>query len=225
VSDPNSKIAWLAGANGLVGNHLLDGLLQSRDFARIYAITRRPLGREHSLLANRTVQFEKVETQLKGTPCHVAFCCLGTTLQQAGSEQAFRHVDFDLVLAYARTAKAAGAQRFIFVSSVGAAPQSRHFYLRVKAQTEEALTQLDFPALDILQPGLLLGWRREPRPLELLAMAFMPLANLFLNGAREQYRAIPAKTVAAAMLNAARSGRRGVYRYTHAQLCTLSGTK
>ncbi|HUI62162.1 MAG TPA: NAD-dependent epimerase/dehydratase family protein, partial [Steroidobacteraceae bacterium] len=195
MADGDPKIALIAGASGFVGNFALDALLDAPDIARVFAITRRPLGREHPRLANRIVQFERIESQLKGLTCHAALCCLGTTIRQAGSEQAFRQVDVDSVLAFARTARAAQAQRFVVVSSVGADPQSKNFYLRTKGEMEAALAQIGFPSLDILQPGVLLGWRHEMRPLELVARTLMPLANPFLTGNREPYRGISARVV------------------------------
>src|SRR5882757_10781954 len=160
----STQIALLAGASGFLGNLTLEALLDSGDFSRVFAVTRRPLGREHPRLANRIVQFEQIESQLKGLTCHIALCCLGTTIRQAGSEQAFRQVDIDAVLAFARTAKAAQAQRFVVVSSAGADKTSKHFYLRTKGEMEEALQGLGFVSLDILEPSLLLGWRGEIRP-------------------------------------------------------------
>jgi uncharacterized protein YbjT (DUF2867 family) len=225
MADNEPKVALLAGASGLVGGYALDSLLDAPDFARVFAISRRPLGREHPRLANRIVQFDKLETQLKGTACHVAFCCLGTTLKQAGGESQFRQVDFDFALAFARAARAAQAQRFVVVTSAGADPRSKHFYLRVKGELEQALEALRFPSLDILQPGPLLGWRRDIRPKELLATALMPLVNPFLTGTRMSYRGISPRSVAAAMLGAARSGRRGVYRYTWPALQQLAESK
>jgi uncharacterized protein YbjT (DUF2867 family) len=225
LGDPEGKIALLAGGSGLVGGYVLAALLDAPDFSRVYAISRRQLNRDHFRLANRIVQFDRLEEQLKGMRCHVAMCCLGTTIRTAGSQQAFRKVDLDYVVAFAKAARAAQAQRFIVLSSAGASSTSRHFYLRVKAEMEEALTGLGFPALDILQPSLLLGLRREMRPLEALSMLGMPLINPFLLGSKEQYRAIPARTVAAAMLGAARSGRRGVSRFTYAGIKTLARSK
>lgn len=225
MAEGEQKIALLAGATGLVGNLTLDVLLDSSDFSRVFAVTRRPLGREHPRLANRIVQFEQIESQLKGLTCHVALCCLGTTIRQAGSEQAFRQVDIDSVLAFARTAKAAQAQRFVVVSSAAADPKSKNFYLRTKGEMEQALAGVGFVSLDILQPSLLLGWRREIRPLELAAIAVMPLVNPFLNGKREPLRGIPARTVAAAMVGVTRSGRRGVQRYTYSAIQALSRIK
>lgn len=225
MGDSEPKVALLAGASGLVGGHLLDALLESSGYGRVYAISRRPLGHEHPRLANRIVQFDRLEAQLKGTVCNVAFCCLGTTRRQAGSEQAFRQVDVDYVMAFARAAKAAQADRFVFVSSAGADPQSKYFYMRVKGEVEQALVAMKFTSLDILQPSALIGWRREPRPVELAAMVFLPLVNPFLNGPREPFRAIPARTVAEAMIGAARSGRKGVYRYTYANIRALAKSK
>ncbi len=171
------------------------------------------------------MQFDKLESQLKGMVCRVALCCLGTTLRQAGSQEAFRRVDFDYVLSFAAAAKAGQAQRFVVVSSAGADPQSRNFYLRTKGEMEQALGTIGFPAVDILQPGLLLGWRREMRPLEMAARLAMPLVNPLLFGAREAYRGIPAHTVAAAMVAAARSSRKGIQRYPYAGIKALAGRR
>jgi uncharacterized protein YbjT (DUF2867 family) len=226
MPDIDPKIVLLAGATGLVGHQALDALLDAPDITRVFAITRRPLGREHPRLANRTVQFDAIETQLKGITCHVAVCCLGTTRREAGSEEAFRRVDVDYVLAFARTAKAAQAQRFIVVSSAGADPSSKNFYLRTKGEMEEAVATVGFASLDILQPGVLLGMRSGPlRPLELAAVLAMPLVNPFLRGERTAFRGIPVKSVASAIVGAIRSGRKGVQRYTYDGIEALSRLK
>jgi len=214
MGDPQAKIALLAGASGLTGACALDALLGAPDIARVVAVSRRPLQREHSRLANRIVQFDRLESQLKGVSGDVALCCLGTTIRQAGSQQRFRAVDVDSVLAFARTARAAGAQRFVVVSSVGADPNSRNFYLRTKGEMEQGLEEVGFTSLDILQPSVLLGWRRDMRPLELLGRLAMPLVNPRRGGRYTDYRGIPARMVGRAMLGAMRSGRRGVQRYT-----------
>jgi len=226
MAEGEQKIAWVAGAQGFVGGLALQNLLESPDFGRVFAVTRRPLGREHPRLANRIVQFEQIESQLKGLACHVALCALGTTIRQAGSQEAFRQVDIDTVLAFARAAKAAQAQRFVVVSSVGADPKSKNFYLRTKGEMEQALMGIGFACLDILQPSVLLGWRSsEIRPVELAAALIMPLVNPFLLGKREPFRAIAARTVAAAMVGVTRSSRRGVQRYTYSAIQGLARIK
>jgi uncharacterized protein YbjT (DUF2867 family) len=222
MPEPEQKTALVAGASGLVGRLLVDELLYVPEYTRVYAITRRPLGRDHAKLANRIVRFDQLEAQLRGMTVSDAFCCLGTTRAAAGSDAAFRQVDFDLVLAFARAARAAQAQRFVLVSSIGAARDSRNLYLRVKGEAEAAVAALGFPAVDIFQPGLLLGSRREMRPLEFAAQLVMPLVNPLLFGARSDYRAVSARTLARAMARSARSGRKGLYRYTWSGITTLA---
>jgi uncharacterized protein YbjT (DUF2867 family) len=215
-------IALVAGATGLVGGFLLKALLEAPDYARVYALTRRPFGKEHPKLANRVVIFERMAEQLKGLTAHDAFCCLGTTIAGAGSQEAFRAADVDAVLMFARAARAAQATRFVVVSSVGASTQSKKFYLRTKGEMEEAVSDLGFVSVDILQPSLLLGPRKALRPLEITGRIFAPLINPLLTGPREVYRAIAAETVGKAMLGAARRGARGVYRYTFSGIQQLS---
>ncbi|MGH8220918.1 MAG: NAD-dependent epimerase/dehydratase family protein [Steroidobacteraceae bacterium] len=217
----DKKLALLAGASGLIGGHLLAALLDAPDFARVYAVTRRPLGREHPRLANRIVQFERLEPQLKGLVCHTAFCCLGSSLEAAGSERARRTVEIDQVLAFARAARAGGAQRFVHLSCSGAR-LGRDTGAQLKRECEQALEQLGFASLDILQPGLLLGLRRELQPMRLLRALATVVAAPVLVGPREVHRAVSARRVAAAMLGAARSGRRGVYRYTYSGIRALA---
>jgi uncharacterized protein YbjT (DUF2867 family) len=217
-----AKIALVAGATGLVGGLLLDTLLDAPDYARVFALTRRPLGREHPRLANRIVTFPRMAEQIKGLVAHDAYCAIGTTIKDAGSQEAFREVDFDAVLQFARAARAAQAQRFILVSSVKADPTAKNFYLRVKGELEDAIAREGFSSVDILQPSLLLGPRKELRPAEAIARILAPVVNPFLTGAREPLRAIDAKVVAKAMLGAARTGRRGLYRYTYSGIRQLA---
>jgi uncharacterized protein YbjT (DUF2867 family) len=220
--DADSRVVWLAGASGLTGGCVLDALLEAPDVSRVLAVSRRPLGREHPRLANRIVQFARLEEQLKGASCDVALCCLGTTLRKAGSQEQFRAVDVGCVIAFARAAKAANARRFVVVSSVGADPAARNYYLRTKGEMEGGLEELGFESLDILQPSVLLSWRSEMRPLELVAGLLMPLVNPLLSGNYLAYRGISARTVAAAMLGAMRCGRRGVQRYTYEGIQALT---
>src|SRR5271155_770338 len=117
------RIALVAGGSGLVGLRLLPLLLNASEYTRVHALSRRPLILDHARLANRVVRFEEpLEAQLMGLQCLDAFCCLGTTLRAAGSKSAFRQIDLDLVVRFARFALGAGAERLVFVSSVGADP-------------------------------------------------------------------------------------------------------
>lgn len=219
---PGKRIALVAGGTGLVGSRLLPLLCEAPEFGRVLAVSRRPLVYDHPRLANRIVRFDDTAETWSGLRADVAFCCLGTTRAAAGSPEAFARVDRDLVIAFARAAQQGGAQRFVFVSSVGADPASKNFYLRVKGETEAELAKLGFASLDLLQPSLLLGWRRELRPLELLAMVAMPILSPLMLGEAQRYRAVSAETVARALLGAERAGRKGIQRYTHRGILELA---
>ncbi len=223
MAEAGERIALLSGGSGLVGSALLPLLLSAPEYTRVHALSRRPLTLEHPRLANRVARFDApLEPQLKGLKCQDAFCCLGTTLRAAGDPEAFSAVDLDLVVAYARAALALGATRFVLLSSVGADPDARNLYLRVKGEAERAVESLRFRSLQILQPSLLLGARREPRPLELIAKPLMLLLAPLLLGPWSRYRPISAATVAAAMLGAVRAGRSGLTRYNYLGLLRLS---
>lgn len=224
MAESNPVVALLAGASGFVGERVLDELLDAPEVSRVFAVTRRPLGREHPRLANRIVRFEQLEGQLAGVKCQVAFCCLGARLREreGAPDEAIRVVDVEYALAFARAAKAAGATRFVVISAAGADARAKSGYLRAKGELEGMLAGVGFAALDILQPALVLGWPREMRPADLMWRAVMPLVNPFLVGERAVHRGVPLATVAAAMTGTLRSGRRGQQRYTYAGICGLA---
>lgn len=163
----NPKHILLAGATGLTGEHLLDRLLSEPTVTRVLAPTRRPLA-THAHLENPVGELIQLLPQLDGQ-IDIAFCCLGSTIKQAGSQEAFRAVDHDLVLAFARRARELGARHLLMVSALGADPHSSVFYNRVKGETEQALQAMDWPQLTIARPSLLLGARPDFRLGERLA--------------------------------------------------------
>jgi uncharacterized protein YbjT (DUF2867 family) len=223
MGEQSERVALLAGASGLVGSRLLPLLLGATEYSRVLALTRRPLLLDHARLANRVVRFDAgLEKQLAGMRCNDAFCCLGTTFREAGGQEGFRAVDQELVLQIARVAQAAGAERLVVMSSVGADETSKNFYLRVKGETERGLERLQIAALDIMQPSVLLGLRRNVRPLEFLAQGVLWCLNPLLLGTLARYRGMAAGDVAAAMLGAARGGRRGVNRYNVSEMRALA---
>jgi uncharacterized protein YbjT (DUF2867 family) len=163
----------LAGATGLTGEHLLDRLLNEPTITRVLAPSRRPLA-EHPHLENPVGDPVVLLPQLSGR-VDLAFCCLGTTIKKAGSEQAFRAVDFDLVVAFGKRAREMGARHLIVISAIGADRRSSVLYNRVKGEMEYALKAQNWPQLTIVRPSLLLGDRLEPRLAEQLAAPFSRL--------------------------------------------------
>ena len=129
------RIALLAGATGLVGRELLSLLLDDSDVAEVVVLTRRPLATPHPKLQQGIVAFDQLDS-FALPPVDDFYCCLGTTIRQAGSRQAFREVDLVYPVTIARMALAAGATRCLFVSAMGANAQSRVFYNRIKGELE-----------------------------------------------------------------------------------------
>ena len=198
------RTAVVAGATGLVGRELTIRLLGERRYARVVALTRRPLPLTDARLTVIDAAYERLSSVLnditgKDGPLDV-FCCLGTTIRAAGSEEAFRRVDHDYVLALGRWARARAAHRMVVISALGADPASRVFYNRVKGETERDLAALGLASLVIVRPSLLAGEREEFRVGERLAViATRPLRALL----PARVRPIAATDVAQSMLNAA----------------------
>ncbi|HYH99988.1 NAD(P)H-binding protein [Hyalangium sp.] len=201
-----TRTALVAGASGLVGSLLLDELLESPLYREVCSLGRRPLPKQHPKLSQRTVDFAQLESEALPSVDDV-FCCLGTTLKKAGSQEAFRAVDHGAVLALGRAARRAGARRFLLVSALGADPRSRIFYNRVKGEAEEDLKSLGFESLVLLRPSLLLGERAESRPGERAAIAVTKVLGPLLRPFSG--RPIEARTVARAMLALARDAAGG----------------
>jgi len=131
------------------------------------------------------------------------YCALGTTIKVAGSEDAFRRVDFEYPRMFAERAAAAGQVRFMLVSSVGASAQSGTFYLRVKGELEEAVRAMRLQEVHIFRPSVLTGDRTERRPGERIGIAIATGLSFVMRGPLRKYHPIPAATVAAAMVAAA----------------------
>ncbi|UVE18457.1 oxidoreductase [Pseudomonas sp. LS44] len=191
----------LAGATGLTGEHLLDRLLNEPTVHRVLAPSRRPVAK-HPHLDNPQGEMPGLFAELSG-PIDIAFCCLGTTIKQAGSQEAFRAIDHDLVVAFALRARELGARHFLVISALGADPRSTVFYNRIKGELEESLKAQSWPQLTIARPSLLLGERAEQRIGEKLAA---PLARLIPG----KYRGIQACTLARALWRLALEEQDGV---------------
>lgn len=192
------RVVALAGATGLVGRAILGRLLADESVAAVHALGRREPDIVHAKLTPHVVDFAALPPL---PPLDEVYLALGTTIKTAGSQAAFRAVDFDANLAVARAALAAGARRAGLVSSMGADAKSRIFYNHVKGEIEDALTRLPFEGLVIVRPSLLVGDRsalgQPVRTAERVATAVSKLLGPLVPA---NYRPIAAAHVARALL-------------------------
>jgi uncharacterized protein YbjT (DUF2867 family) len=206
------KTALIVGATGLVGGHVLRLLLESEHYAAVKVLTRRSTGVSHPKLAEHIVDFGDADAFTPHTAADDAFCCLGTTIKKARTKEAFYTIDFTYPVTVAKACAAAGAGQFLIVTALGANPRSSVFYNRVKGEVEAAVRETSFKAVHIFRPSLLLGNRKEKRPMEelagLLSRALAPL----IAGPMAKYRPIEAQDVARAMVLVATAERpSGIY--------------
>jgi len=208
-----ARTALVAGASGLVGSHVLHLLLEDPEYQRVTVLARRALPTTHKRLEQRILALDGLAQMADFPRVHDVFCCLGTTIRRAGSQEAFRKVDYAYVVELARVAVRHRASQFLAVTAIGADPRSRVFYNRVKGEAEEALRRLSFEGIHLFRPSLLLGRRAERRPAEWMAMMLSPLISWAFMGSLARYRPIKALVVARAMVRVAREGGRGVRVY------------
>lgn len=192
--------ALVIGSTGLVGS-LLVNELTTKNISTI-AVTRRPIENNYNSNSLFEVDFNSALDNKKFPPCDHIYICLGSTIKKAGSQQAFRKVDFDYSLEFAKIARNMGAKKISLVSSVGANCNSKNFYLRVKGELEEAIDNLDYDQINIYRPSLLIGSRDETRFLEKLGQNLSFLVNLLLWGSLKKYRSINANRLATCIANA-----------------------
>jgi uncharacterized protein YbjT (DUF2867 family) len=202
-----ARRALVAGATGLVGSRLVDVLLADADYTEIHLLVRRPFARKDARLREHLIDFAALGA-FTWPAVDDLYSCLGTTIRAAGSQQAFRAVDYDLPLAIARGALGAGATQFLFISAMGADPGSSVFYSRVKGEFEIAAAVLGFPATIAFRPSLLAGERSEHRFGERIALAVMQPVRWLLP---RKYRPVADVAVARAMVAYAKCGLTGFH--------------
>lgn len=207
------RTAILFGASGLIGRSCLDALLRDDHYSKIFALVRKPLPLQHPKLQQQVVDFDQLEYHAQMIKGDDVFCCLGTTIKQAGSQNAFYKVDFTYIYNLATIAARNNVGQFLVVTSLGASSKSSVFYNRVKGNIEEAVSGLSFRAIHIFRPSLLLGDRTEFRPGEKIAMFLFRLLDFILIGRWKKYRAIRASVVAEAMITMAKLDLQGIKKY------------
>ena len=205
-----ARTAFVVGATGLIGKRLLSILLKPGYYDQVIALTRKPLA-AHPGLKNLVGGYEDLDDLSKEIKGDDVYCCLGTTMKTAGSEENFRQVDFECPVKVAELALKNGAQQFLIITAMGADPKSSVFYNRVKGEVEERLKHISYPSLHVFRPALLLGPRDEKRLGEAAAQKIFKGINFLFVGPLKKYKAIHYEKVANAMFSVAKERKKGVY--------------
>ncbi|MDZ7937611.1 MAG: nucleoside-diphosphate sugar epimerase [Rhodoferax sp.] len=211
-----AAVAMVAGATGLVGREVLAALLADKHYSAVHCVGRRALPLTHPKLTQHIVDFAALP-ELPRTDD--VFICLGTTIKVAGSQAAFRAVDYESVVALARMVYAQGATKLGVVSAMGADVKSGLFYSRVKGEMEAAVSAIGFQSVSIAQPSMLAGDRaalnQAVRTGEGVAVVISRWLKPLIPA---NYRSVQATDVAAGLVQAVQTGKLGIQRIPSGRL-------
>jgi len=197
------KTALVIGSTGLIGTELLKIILESPEYSQVVTFVKRDSGIHHSKLKQHLIDFDQPETYKNLVAGDDFFCTIGTTIKNAGSQNAFRQVDYEYPRQFASFAMQNKVKKFLIISSLNANAKSSNFYLKTKGDIQDFLKNCEFESVAVLQPSLLLGNRAEFRFGEKVGAFFMRTFSFIFQGNLKKYKAIEGKTVAKAMFKIA----------------------
>ncbi len=202
------RTALILGASGLTGQVLLQLLLADALYSTVTIYVRKQVLINHPKLQQQIVNYDKLDSAVQADD---VFCCLGTTIKKAGSQQAFRQVDLVYPQKVAELQKNAGSKRFLLISAVGADEQSSIFYSKTKGQVEKAITVLEYPCTCIFRPSLIMGERSERRVGEKIGIFLAKIIGPVLVGPLKKYQPVSALGLAKAMQHTAHHFEDGIH--------------
>jgi uncharacterized protein YbjT (DUF2867 family) len=211
------KTATIIGSTGLIGSYLTSLLLEDDYFDKVRILVRQPDKRSHPKLEISLIDFEDshaFHNAIEGSDA--VFSAIGTTQKKVkGDEAAYRKIDFDITVNAASFTRETGSQMFLFVSSVGADPNARNFYLKLKGEIEEEVIKKGPPTICIFRPSMLMGDRKEKRMGESVGKVLMQVFSFLIP---TRYKIIHAEKVAKAMVKAAKTEGGGVHYYDYRKM-------
>ena len=205
------KTALIIGSTGLIGSQLLELLLESQEYSTVVTFVKRDTGIQHPKLEQQIIDFDRPETYRELVVGDDFFCTIGTTIKKAGSQEAFRKVDFEYPMQFTTFALKNKVKQFLIVSSLGADTNSSNFYMKTKGEIQDFLKKCSFEGVSIFQPSLLLGNRTEFRLGEKIGTFFMKLFSFLLIGNLTKYKPIQSEAVAKAMFIIAQKNNKGFH--------------
>lgn len=199
------KTAIVFGASGFIGSLLLEELLAGENYQKVVIVVRKDLGIHHPKLVTLIGDYHSLPLLSDRLVGDDVFISLGTTKKNTPDESLYYQVDHDYPILAAKLAKENGASTVLLVSAVGPNIHSKVFYLRTKAETERDVVALDYPHTHIFRPSMLMGNRKEKRPLEKMLIRIFRVINPLFAGSFSKYRGIEGNALAKAMIIAAQT--------------------
>ncbi len=197
------KKAIVFGASGFIGSYLVEALLNNDQYDKVTIVVRKNSIIHHPKLTILTGDINTLTSLKDQIKAEEVFIALGTTKKKTPDQKEYYRIDHDYPVLAAKIAKDNGAKSVFLVSSIGANAASGVFYTRTKGKTEQDIIALNFDHTHIFRPSLLLGNRKENRPLEKFFLKIWPIISLIFRGTLSRYRGIEGKEVAQAMQHAA----------------------
>lgn len=182
----------MTGASGAVGTQTVATLAARAELVKLTSLGRRTINLPGDpRLSQHTVDLLDPRTYTALLEGHTAaICTLGVGEPSKASKEEFTRVDHDMPLAFARACRQAGVSHFSLLSSVGASPDSRSFYLRSKGRLQEELKALGFRRLSLFQPSMILTPTNRYGVLQAVTLAVWPLLTPVLFGPMRKLRGI-----------------------------------
>jgi uncharacterized protein YbjT (DUF2867 family) len=202
----NQRTALLIGATGLTGGLLLDLLLASDEYSKVFIYVRKSIQKQHPKLVEQIINYDTIDTSVEADD---VFCCLGTTIKIAKTKEAFAKVDLHYPLKIASLQQKAGSKQFLVVSAMGASTRSSIFYSRTKGLMEEGLTKIGFESLYIFRPSFIVGDRKEERIGEKIGIILFTILSPLMIGGLQNYLPVKAADIALNMLKYALKNEKG----------------
>ncbi|MBI89523.1 MAG: nucleoside-diphosphate sugar epimerase [Candidatus Marinimicrobia bacterium] len=200
----------VVGSTGLVGKHLVKEMSASGRFNSIIALVRKKQFDHVAGVEEKITIFSDNESLEKLKTVDHVFCCLGTTIKKAGSKKTFKVVDLEIPFQLAKWAEKRKVKSFSIITSMGANPNSKIFYNRIKGRVEKEISKLSIPKIHIFRPSLILGKRDEFRLGELCGKSIFKILSPLLIGSLARFKAIHARDIARGMLLHLSDPREGV---------------
>ena len=196
------KTALIFGSSGLIGNQLLELLVNNDKYGKIKLFVRSETSNSNSKIEIIKTDFNNLENHKDSIIGDDCFFCIGTTRKNTPNKNEYIKVEYNIPVEVAKITKENSIDSFIYVSSMGANPNALGLYLKNKGQAEEALKKINFPKLSIIRPSILLGNRRENRIGEKIGIFVMKSFSPLFLGKMKKYKPIKVENVAKAMVKA-----------------------